>query len=158
MKLVVDPVLEPQLADAQAGMYVSVLEASGPETCLILENCTLEAAFNSPALNHVAACEGDEGAQVGLSVYQPSAVVCQQLLIAASLLPKSRPMAVLVFNSQVTMTNCKFIGFRRAVVVMDMAQVNMKDCLVELTTQQPHAAEVPVVSGFNCSPQQCWDT
>jgi hypothetical protein len=45
------------------------------------------------------------------------------------------------------MINCKFIGFRRAVLVMDKAQVNMKDCMVDWTTEQDYKATMPVVCG-----------
>jgi hypothetical protein len=53
------------------------------------------------------------------------------------------------------MTNCKFIGFRRAVQVINKAQVIMKDCLVDLRTEQPDAAMWPVVSKLA---QNRWDT
>jgi hypothetical protein len=188
MRLVVVAGVEPQLAAADEDMYFSVLLASGPETNLILENCTLEVTFDSPALHHLMACEGKQGAQVDVCIHQPSVIsVCSisscQLLSASAtstILTYQRstlqPVPLTILKQpvscssadmpasawipvlQVTMTNCKFIGFRRALSVGDKAQVTMKDCLVQLTTQHPYTAVKPVVCGFECIAQQCCNT
>jgi hypothetical protein len=44
------------------------------------------------------------------------------------------------------MTNCKFIGFRRAVHADNKAHVTMKDSLVDLSMKQAYGAMWPVVS------------
>jgi hypothetical protein len=76
MRLLVDPSIEPELAAADENMYKSVLEVCGHKSSLTLENCTVEAKFDSPALEQLVACTGNEGAEVDLWVDQPSAVVC----------------------------------------------------------------------------------
>jgi hypothetical protein len=52
---------------------------------------------------------------------------------------------------QITMTSCKFYGFRRVVSVSDQCKVVMKDCLVDLTIKGAYGGEgnrmtMPVVS------------
>jgi hypothetical protein len=52
---------------------------------------------------------------------------------------------------QITMTNCKFYGFRRVVTVVDQCKVVMKDCLLDLTIKGPYGGEdnaAPVVSNL----------
>jgi hypothetical protein len=48
------------------------------------------------------------------------------------------------------MINCKFLGFRRAVVIETKAHVTMKDCLVDLTVDQPYAMTASMVSEDGC--------
>jgi hypothetical protein len=64
MKLIIDAGLQPDLAALDGDRYMSVLEVSRPKTSLILESCTLEATFDSPALDQLAACTAKEGAHV----------------------------------------------------------------------------------------------
>jgi hypothetical protein len=66
MNLIVVPGLEPDLAAMDGDKYTFVLQVSGHKTSLILENCTLEATFDSPALDRLVGCMVEEGAQVGL--------------------------------------------------------------------------------------------
>jgi hypothetical protein len=63
MRLVVDQGVEPDLASVSSDVIVV---ASGPNTTLVLEDCTFEAAFDSPAHDRLVACMAVEGANVGL--------------------------------------------------------------------------------------------
>jgi hypothetical protein len=85
MKLIVVPGLEPDLADLalNSDECIPVLEASGHKKSLILENCTFEATFDSPALDRLVGCMAKEGARVGLSM----AMVHPVLLFVESLPP-----------------------------------------------------------------------
>jgi hypothetical protein len=42
---------------------------------------------------------------------------------------------------QVTLTNCKFYGFRSVVVAIDQGKVVMRDCLVDLTMKGSYGGE-----------------
>jgi hypothetical protein len=42
---------------------------------------------------------------------------------------------------QVTMTDCKFTGFRRVLHVRDKSKVTMKDCVVDLTMKGAYGGE-----------------
>jgi hypothetical protein len=42
---------------------------------------------------------------------------------------------------QVTMTSCKFTGFRRVLHVRDKSKVTMKDCVVDLTMKGAYGGE-----------------
>jgi hypothetical protein len=59
----------------------AVLHVSGPTTSLTLEDCTLEAAFDSPALDRLMACAARERAHVRLEHQHPN------LALSAAVLP-----------------------------------------------------------------------
>jgi hypothetical protein len=65
MRLVVaKPV--PRLPGFLGNVSAVVLQATGPGTSLILENCTFEVAFDSPALDRLVGCVARQGAHVCL--------------------------------------------------------------------------------------------
>jgi hypothetical protein len=66
MRLVVGQGVEPGLASVSSDVMAGVLSASGSTTSFLLEDCTLEASFDSPALDGLAGCMAVEGAHVGL--------------------------------------------------------------------------------------------
>jgi hypothetical protein len=55
---------------------------------------------------------------------------------------------------QATITNCKFIGFRRVLEVTQGCKATMRDCTVDLTMRQAYGGEpnhMPVVSSCHCA-------
>jgi hypothetical protein len=156
IRLLADQSMEPVLATWDADQFHALLDIPCPNTSLILENCTFEVTFDSPALDRLIACTAIEGAHVGLYVLlahsrhiqYTHAEDCQPSQFCQHLVPCLPSALVQLPVMQVTMTNCKFIGFRRAVEVINKAQVIMKDCLVDLTTGQAYAAMWPVVRGL----------
>jgi hypothetical protein len=73
-RLVVVPGFEVGIPLQDSNM-AAVLAASGPMTSLTLENCTLEATCDCPALECVVACAVTKGAHVRLGLSPPSAAV-----------------------------------------------------------------------------------
>jgi hypothetical protein len=73
MRLIAVPGIDYQLATVPVHMSASLMQVSCPNITLVLEACTFEAALNSPALDKVLACAGQEGAHVSL---QPQTHQC----------------------------------------------------------------------------------
>jgi hypothetical protein len=76
MRLIVCPGLEPDLAATVGNECAVVVRVSGHNTSLILENCTFEATFDSPAQNKLVACMAEEGAQVVCVPWVVGAACC----------------------------------------------------------------------------------
>jgi hypothetical protein len=66
MRLMTVPGIEYEPTTVPDDALASLTEVSCPNRTLILEDCTFEAAFESPALDKVLACSGQEGAHVSL--------------------------------------------------------------------------------------------
>jgi hypothetical protein len=60
------PGIESELASMRGNTLAPLLVTDRPNTALVLEDCTFEAAFDSPTLDRVVACLALEGAHVGL--------------------------------------------------------------------------------------------
>jgi hypothetical protein len=84
MRLVV--VSEPQSMLVELDDIISVLDLSHHEESLILENCRVEAAFDSPALDQLVGCTVMEGAQVA-----SYALLCSQCIYSAQIQQPSQP-------------------------------------------------------------------
>jgi hypothetical protein len=65
MRLVAVPGLESELASMADNALVPLLITDRPNTTVVLEDCTFEAAFDSLTLDRVVACLAVEGAHVG---------------------------------------------------------------------------------------------
>jgi hypothetical protein len=66
MRLIVLQDLEPQLPTVESQVMTLVVFAVGRTTSIHMENCTFEAAFDSPGLCCVVGCLAKEKAKVGL--------------------------------------------------------------------------------------------
>jgi hypothetical protein len=112
MKLVVVPGSEAQLAAKDANIDACILEMTCLKTLLILESCTLEATFDSPALDRLVGCRVKEGAQVGLQPWVTMVsthlgmAACLQLSPASAAICLKRYKQLLLMCEHTTMPSC----------------------------------------------------
>jgi hypothetical protein len=117
-----------------------------PTSSLILEDCTLEAAFDSPALDRLVACAGREGAHVGLLNPVPNTVM---QYTALDLLLRSIAFSA-GDDAQLRGHGLQACGVRRS-----KAHFTMKDCLVDFSTKEPYRGAMPLVSAVTMVAAQC---